>query len=39
MAIFKVNKQLFDLVKDADAALWKSLMSTFTETKKKFVKE
>lgn len=39
MAIFKVNKQLFDLVKDADATLWKALMSTFTETKKKFVKE
>ena len=39
MAIFKVNKQLFDLVKEADQSMWKALMSTFTETKKKFVKE
>jgi len=39
MNIFKVNKQMFDLVKEADQAMWKSLMTTFTETKKKFVKE
>ena len=39
MAIFKQNKELFDLVKAADPAVWKSLMSLFSDTKKKFTKE
>ena len=39
MAIFKQNKELFDLVKSADPAVWKSLMSLFSDTKKKFTKE
>ena len=39
MAIFKQNKELFDLVKSTDQSVWKSLMSLFSDTKKKFTKE
>lgn len=39
MSIFKVNKELFDLVKATDQAVWKTLMALFSESKKSFSKE
>ena len=39
MSIFKVNKELFDLVKATDQAVWKTLMALFSESKKSFTKE
>lgn len=35
MQIFKKNRQLFDAVKEVDAAFFKDLMAVFTETKNK----
>lgn len=39
MAIFKKNKQLFDIVKGQDAEFFKNLMAEFTAAKSKFQQE
>lgn len=39
MQIFKKNKVLFDAIKDQDTVFFKDMMSKFTDTKNKLIKE